>query len=337
MTTLPYVSGFSAHTPANVLTNKDLEAFVDTNDEWIRTRTGIHERRKAPDGVANADLAAEAARKALALSGCPAESITHIVVVTCSPDVLCPSTACQVAGRLALRARVAIDVNAACTGFVSGLDVARGFLATQKNARVLLIASETLSRFCDWADRTTCVLFGDGAGAVIMSNEPIQPGGLHARLHDVRHAADGSGGDLLHFGGRYTTPGSVTPTDVYGKEYFIQMNGREVFKHAVRSMTEACQDVLRDNNLTIADIDLFVPHQANLRIIEAVGSRLEVKPEQLFINLQKYGNTSAASIPIALAEAREEGRMKPGAKVLLTSFGGGFTWGAALLIFAENG
>lgn len=345
--TSPFVlRGFGFHTPERILTNKDLEKMVDTSDEWITTRTGIQQRHVLSEGEINSDLAVGAARKALANANLSVDDITHIIIATCTPDASCPNTASIVANKLGRANVMAMDCNAACSGFLYILTVARGLVAVEKDACILLIASETITYHCDWTDRSTCVLFGDGAGAVVMTNkegalegstnfgipaEKTSPAcGLDAYLEDVIVSADGSLGELLTIGTITKCPSLGDPiTD----DYFIHMRGPEVFKHAVRSMTSVSKAILERNNLTIDDVQLVIPHQANLRIIEAVASRLNVSSEKLFINVQEYGNTSAASVAIAIADAIEKGAIKRGDRVLLTTFGGGFTWGAALLHF----
>ncbi len=320
--------------PSRVVTNAELSKTVDTSDEWIRTRTGIHERRMAEPGVFTSDLAAIAARKALAAAGRKPEELTHIIVASFSPDSMCPSTASRLQHLLGGKGGYAIDVNAACSGFVYGLEAAAGFIALKPESKVLLVASEILSLHCNWEDRSTCVLFGDGAGAVVVEGNgtPADGAACKAEIETVLCNSDGSLGELLTcLGGGSRQPYALG--DVIGPEYFIRMQGREVFKHAVRSMCAVCNDILEQQGLTLDEIDLFIPHQANMRIIEAVGERLKFDMNKVFVNVQKYGNTSAASIPIALAEAFETGIIKPGMRVLLTTFGGGFTWAAALIKF----
>ncbi len=336
MIPLPLISGFGAFVPPHTVTNQDLEKLVDTTSEWITTRTGIETRHKVADGVMGSDLAFEAATKALQNAGIAPSAVTHIVYCTCTADASCPPAACILAHKLGIKGATAFDLNAACTGFLAGLDIAKGIAAVAPHATILLVASETLSHRCNWEDRGTCVLFGDGAGAIIMqgntAKETNAPKGLQGHLVDTCLSSDGELGELLVIGGGFSGI-AYKKGDVIGPEYFIQMQGREVFKHAVRSMTSICNEVLTKNNMTIDDIDVFIPHQANLRIIEAVGSRLNVPAEKVFVNVQKYGNTSAASIPIALAEAIEAGAINAGSKVLFTSFGGGFTWGSAIVQF----
>ncbi len=337
MTISSRISGFGFSVPQKTLSNADIAAYSDITDEWIVSRTGITARRILEDGQTGTDLALAASRRALAAAGYTAEDVTHIIYATCTPDACCPSAACTLAGKLDILGRMAVDVNAACSGFVNGLELARGLAAAHPSAVVLLVAAESLSHRCNWEDRGTAVLFGDGAGAVIITGAkapaPQAPPSLpSADLVDAIVGSDGSKGDMLLISGGF----SAAPYklgDVVGPEYFIRMQGGLVFKQAVRRMGAACQELLDRNGLAAGDVDVFVPHQANLRIIEAVGGRLGIPLERVFLNVQRYGNTSAASIPIALGEAMEEGFIKPGMNVLITTFGGGLTWGAGLLRF----
>ena len=318
MTNSCHICGLGSYVPPKSLTNRDLEKLVDTSDEWIMSRTGIRQRHILDSGVNASDAALVAARAALTDAGVSAGELTHIFVATCSPDYFCPSTACLVAGRLGLSARseghgahvMCMDFNAACSGFLYGLELARSALALRPDAVVLLIGAEALSRRIDFSDRSTCVLFGDGAGAVVLRGAGT---GCLWRVRDSVCCADGSMHDLIVMGG-----GSA-------------MEGREVFRQAVRSMTAESLAMLERHGMQVSDIDLFIAHQANLRIIEAVGSRLGIAEDKVFINVQDYANTSAATLPLALDDARSQGRLKPGMKVLLATFGGGITWGAALL------
>ena len=322
------ILGFGYHVPERVLTNQDLEKIVDTNDEWITTRTGIKKRHVVSEGEVCSDLASAAARKAISAAKLVPEDITHVIVATCTGDAPIPATATAVCDKLGIKGQTAFDINAACSGFVYGLDIARGFLAVHPDAKVLLIGTEVLTSRLNWEDRTTCVLFGDGAGAAVLANS----GETEAEVVDVLLSSDGSLGDLLRCKG-----GGSAHVPVLGgiidDEYFIKMQGREVFKHAVRSMVGVAEELLAKNNMSKDDIDVVVTHQANARIIEAVGKKLGIAPEKAFVNVHKFGNTSAASIPIALADARKEGTIKDGDNVLIATFGGGFTWGATLLKF----
>lgn len=321
------IRGFGHYVPERVLTNKYFEDIVETSDEWITSRTGIKERHIVAEGEYASDLAAAAARMALENAGMEADELTHIIVATFTADSMIPSCACIVQEKLGLKHKVAFDLSAACSGFLFSLETARGLLSLHKDAKVLVIGCEVLTHRTNFTDRSTCVLFGDGAGAAILSNEGDGP-----KLMDVKLSTDGALGDLLtvYGGGSSST---YKPGEPVRDDYFIQMQGREVFKHAVRSMTGICNEILDDNSLTNKDVDVLIPHQANWRIIDAVGRKFEIPAEQVFSNVHKYGNTSAASVPLALSEAAGTGFIKDGDLVMLTAFGGGFTWGSALLQF----
>jgi len=329
-----HIQGLGTYVPTKRITNVDLMSLVDTNDEWIVSRTGIKARHMLADDENGSDAGTEAALKALEDAGIAAEDITHVLTATCTPDYLCPSTACIISGKIGSHGAMAFDLNAACTGFVYGLDVANSILAGKPGAKVLLVGSEAFTRRLNWEDRTTCILFGDGAAAAVLTNgdagtpKRCLPS---ARLRDVRCGADGRQYPLLTVGGG--TNRNYKPGDPVQDDFYLQMQGREVFKQAVRSLSAVCSELLEDNGLTLEDIDLFIPHQANLRIIEAVGDRLKLGSEKIFVNLDEYGNTSAASIPLGIGDACAQGRIRPGSRVLLSAFGGGFTWGAALLEF----
>lgn len=333
MTIHSRISGFGYFVPEKELANADIAAHSDITDEWIVSRTGISARRVLEGDMTGTDMALHAATAALTAAGLEPGDLTHILYATCTPDACCPSAACVLAAKLGIKGRMAVDLNAACAGFINGLALADALLAQNPSARVLLVASESLSHRCNWEDRGTAVLFGDGAGAVLVTGEnAARPAGLSGAIIDTLLGSDGSRGDLLLISGGF----SASPYklgDTVGPDYFIRMNGGLVFKHAVRNMSACCLELLERNKLTPDDVDLFVPHQANLRIIEAVGSRLGVPDNKVFLNVHKYGNTSAASIPLALGEAVEQNRLKPGMRVLMTTFGGGLTWGAALARF----
>ena len=334
MTNSCHICGLGSYVPPKILTNRDLEKLVDTSDEWIMSRTGIRQRHILDSGVNASDAALVAARAALTDAGVSAGELTHIFDATCSPDYFCPSTACLVAGRLGLSARseghgahvMCMDINAAGSGFLYGLELARSALALRPDAVVLLIGAEALSRRIDFSDRSTCVLFGDGAGAVVLRGAGT---GCLWRVRDSVCCADGSMHDLIVMGGGSAM--EVKKGDALPDDFFLAMQGREVFRQAVRSMTAESLAMLERHGMQVSDIDLFIAHQANLRIIEAVGSRLGIAEDKVFINVQDYANTSAATLPLALDDARSQGRLKPGMKVLLATFGGGITWGAALL------
>jgi 3-oxoacyl-[acyl-carrier-protein] synthase-3 len=322
-----FLHGFGAYAPERILTNGELAAMVDTSDEWIVTRTGISRRHILADDECVSDAGMHAAREALAEAGLDPSMVTHLLFGTSTPDQFCPATACIAAAKLGLSRHVAAyDFNAACSGFLYGLLQSRALLAAEPDARVLLVCGEGLSRRLNWQDRSTCVLFGDGAGAVACSKR--EEGAL-ARLEDIICVADGSLRELINIGGGSSR--RYAPGEPVGEEFFISMQGREVFKHAVRNMAQVCRDILARNALSAKDVHLLVPHQANMRIIEAVSSRLDFPEDRVFTNLADYGNTSAASVPLALYDARKQGRMPSGALVLMTTFGGGLTWGAGLL------
>lgn len=318
----------SSHVPSQVLTNDDLAKMVDTSDEWITTRTGIKERRRLAATENASDLGYKAALKALDEAGMKAGELTHVIAATCTPDSLCPSVACIISGKLGAGAVMAFDVSAACSGFLYGLSLCRSILAQAPAAKILFVCAEALTRRSDWTDRTTCVLFGDGAGACILTADDRPP---LATLEDAICKSDGSLNQLIIVGGG--TASQYKQGDPVGSDFFIHMQGREVYRHAVRQMSSICEEILERNGLSIRDVDLFVPHQANLRIIEAVGSRLEIDADKVFTNVEHYGNTSSASVPLALVEARAQGRLEPGMRVLMTAFGGGLTFGATLLRF----
>ena len=319
------IAGTGSYLPEKVVTNDDLAKVVDTSDEWIRTRTGIRERHVAAEGQTTSDMGHRAALKAIEAAGIDPAEIDLIVVGTTTPDYIFPSTACLIQQKLGIAGCAAFDVNAACSGFLFGFSVADNFIRAGVAKTVLVVGAETLSRIVDWTDRTTCVLFGDGAGAAVLR----ACGAKHGILSSVL-GADGSLSGLLKLPGG----GSRHPTSeetLKGRLHFMQMTGREVFKHAVTRMTHAAQDALKNCNLSIEDVDCIIPHQANLRIIDAIGERLGAPREKYFINLDRYGNMSAASIPVALDEASKTGRLKKGDIVLMVAFGGGFTWGATVV------
>lgn len=323
-----YIHALCGYVPDAVLTNDDLSAMVDTNDEWITTRTGIKRRHKLSAEQNASDLAFEAARKTLARSGMEAERLTHIIAATCTPDSISPSVACLVGGKLGAGPVMAFDVSAACSGFLYGLSVCRGLLAAEPEAQILFVCTEALTRRVDWTDRSTCVLFGDGASACLVN---AHSAGAQAEVEDVICRSDGTLHDLIVVGGG--TSCAYTKGAPVDENFFIQMQGREVYKHAVRQMTRICEEVLERNGLTVDDVALLVPHQANLRIIEAVGSRLHIADEHVFTNVAEYGNTSSASVPLALRDACEQGLLHAGDRVLMTAFGSGLTWGGGLLRF----
>lgn len=335
MNTSCFIHSFGSYMPERILTNEALSRFVDTDDEWITTRTGIAQRHVLAEGENASDAGHKAALLALKNAGCVPHDITHLLVATCTPEALTPATACILAGKLGCGPIMALDINAACSGFLYGLEIARGLLATTPNATVLLVCVEALTRRLDWRDRSTCVLFGDGAGAAVLrASQTYRADGeadALAQLKDVICASDGTLHKLINIGGGTAT--RYEPGQTVQDDYFLQMHGSDVFKHAVRSMTAVCQQILERNALTIEDVHVLVPHQANMRIIEAVGERLHIAGERVFVNVATHGNTSSASVPLAIDDALTQGRIQKGDMLLTTSFGAGLTWSAALLQF----
>jgi len=321
------IAGTGVGIPSRILTNKDFEKMVDTSDAWIKERTGIEERHIVEEGRYTSDLCTEAGRNALADAGFKAEEVDLIVVATVTGDVGFPSTACIVQEKLGAVNAAAFDIAAACSGFLYGLAMANAMIATQQARTVLVIGGETLSRVTDYSDRTTCVLFGDGAGAAVLRPAQGDRGILGTYLK-----SDGRFGDLLNIQGlgtRYLP----SQQNIEKPLHYIKMEGREVFKQAVTAMGDAAENILKQTGYSGDDVDLLIPHQANLRIIDATAKRVKIPPERVFINVHKYGNTSAASIPIALDEARRAGRLQDGQMALLVAFGSGLTWAAALVRF----
>lgn len=321
------VLGTGKYVPERILTNQELETMVETNDEWIVTRTGIRERRIAAEGQATSDLCYEAALIALTNAGITADQLDLIIVATITPDMAFPSTACILQEKLGAKKAAAFDLSAACSGFVYGLANASNFIATGTYKHALIIGADCLSKITDYTDRNTCILFGDGAGAVVIGEVPE-----HRGFKSFELGADGTGGPLLKIeGGGSRNPSSQASIDQ--RLHYIYMAGAEVFKFAVRIMGNAADEVLRKAGWEKTDIDLLVPHQANMRIIQASLNRLELTDDKCMVNLDKYGNMSAASIPVALAEAVEQGRLNEGDRLVLVGFGGGLTWGAAALVW----
>lgn len=321
--------GFGHYAPEKVLTNFDLEKFVDTTDEWITTRTGIKQRHVVAEGEAASDMAVQSAKRALVDAGMEAEELTHIVCGTFTPDSMVPSTACRIQEKLGIKGQACIDVEAACSGFLYAMQVARGFIALDPAAKVLVVTTEVISNRLNWDDRTTCVLFGDASGATILTGGEASEG---PQVLDVVLSADGSLGDLLTVNGGGSAF-AYKKGDTVGDEFFVQMQGREIFKHAVRNMVAMSDQVLANQGVKRSEVDVLIPHQANWRIMESVAKKLRIPESKVFSNIHKYGNTSAASVPVALSEAVKEGVIKPGNKVLIPTFGGGFTFGAGLLQF----
>jgi 3-oxoacyl-[acyl-carrier-protein] synthase-3 len=319
------ILGLGAYVPKKILTNKDLEQMVETSDEWITTRTGIKERRIAARNEFTSDMAAQAALRAMHRAGVTAHHLDLIIVSTVTPDMPFPSTACLVQRKIGAHRAAAFDLEAACSGFIYGLEIGQQFIMSRTYDTVLVIGAEKLSSIVDWKDRNTCVLFGDGAGAAVLQNRPNAHGLLTAVM-----GADGRKSDLLFVaGGGSRCP--ATAESVAAGLHHLRMEGKETFKNAVQVMQTAAEEALRRCEIDISRIKCIIPHQANRRIIEAVGDRLGARPEQLFVNVHKYGNTSAASVAIALDEAVSSGQIQRGDLILLVVFGAGLTWGAAVI------
>jgi 3-oxoacyl-[acyl-carrier-protein] synthase III len=317
--------GLGFYVPEKVLTNFEIEQMVDTSDEWIYTRTGIKQRHIAAADQATSDLAAVAARRALEKSRLLPTDLDLIIVATATPDTQMPACACLVQQKIGAKNAVAFDIAAACSGFIYGLSVADAYIKSKAYQNVLLIGAETFSRIINWHDRSTCILFGDGAGAAL-----LQYGNGSSGIFNTFLGADGAGAELL------TIPagGSRLPADRESVEkslHFLQMNGREVYKVAASGMAKAILSALDHAGFTLEDVDFIIPHQANVRIIESLIQKLKIAPEKVFLNLARYGNTSAASIPIALCEAVEDHKVNKGNLVVLVSFGAGLTWGASVI------
>jgi 3-oxoacyl-[acyl-carrier-protein] synthase III len=320
------ILGLGAHVPQNFLTNEDLAASYGVTPDWIYSRTGIHKRAILEPGRNTSDMGALAAAQAIKDSGIDPGEITHLLLGSCAPDGLVPNTACNVARKLGLSRLVAFDFNVACSGFLYGMYMAGAILCLEPQSKVLLVTAEAMSRICSPNNLGVRILFGDGAGAAVLARGE----GAGIKTEDVWVTSDGGPGELLMADGggsrAEAKPGQPIPED-----YFLRMQGKEVFRHAVRDMAEAARVMLDRNGIGMDDIDLFVPHQANGRIISAVADQLGFPMEKVFSNLHETGNTSGASIPIALAEAQSQGLLRPGSRILLTAFGAGFTWGSALL------
>ncbi len=319
------IVGVGSYLPPRILTNADLEKMVNTSNEWIVSRTGIKERRIADDDVATSDLAVEAAKKAIAAAGLTPRDIEVILLATATPDTIFPSTACVVQDKLKAVNAAAMDVSAACSGFIYGLSIAKGYIASGMYKNILVIGAETLSKITNWKDRGTCVLLGDGAGAAVIRPVPEGKGIISVYL-----GADGSAGDLL----KLPAGGSRLPASHKTVEegmHYMRMSGNELFKIAVKLMAESAQRALAQCGLTCEDVACLIPHQANIRIINAAAKRLKLPEERIFLNIEKYGNISAASTIIGLDDALREKRIKPGDVVVLVAFGGGLTWGSCVI------
>jgi 3-oxoacyl-[acyl-carrier-protein] synthase-3 len=318
------VTGLGVHVPERVVTNDDLAQVVETSDEWIRERTGIRERRMAADHEALTDIALPAARQALADAGVDAEEIDLLICATVTPDMMFPTASALLADTLGMPRAAAYDLLAGCTGFVYAIAQAYGMLASGISRKALVVGGDVLSKILDWDDRSTLVLFGDGAGAVVM--EPVEQGGFIG----FELGADGGGGEHLWY------PGSGS-RKFEDPDALLKMNGREVFKFATRIMVYSAQQILGECGKTMDDVDVYIPHQANKRIIDYAADKLGVPPEKTVVNVDRFGNTSSGSIPLALAEAREQGRLHDGALILMTGMGAGLTWGSALLEWTNGG
>ncbi len=321
---MPFVEIVSTgrYLPDRVVTNRDMESIVETSDEWIFERTGIRERRIAPPEMTAADMGASAARCALKRAGLTPEDVDILIISTATPDRLLPATACDVQALIGATNAVAFDVAGACTGFIYALTLAEGYISTGRGEVALVVATEKLSSIVDWEDRTTCVLFGDGAGAAVVRSSEGERGIL-----GTHHQSDGKLADLLY----RPAGGAAIPMDeevLRNRTHLIRMAGREVFKHAVRAMADSSAQALERSGWALEDVDMVFPHQANIRIIKATARYAGLPMEKVFVNVDRYGNMSSATIPVAMDEAIEEGRLQPGMKLLLVAFGAGLTWGA---------
>jgi 3-oxoacyl-[acyl-carrier-protein] synthase III len=323
------ITGLGAHVPERVLTNDELATVVETSDEWIRSRTGIRERRIAAPEEALSDLARPAARDALAAAGVPAREIDLLIVATVTPDMAFPSTAATLADVLGASEAAAYDLSAGCTGFMYALAQAYGMLAGGLSRRALVVGGDVLSKVVDWHDRSTCVLFGDGAGAVVL--ERVDRGGFLG----FELGADGGGGPDLYLPAGGSREPATAETVATGQHY-IRMNGREVFKFATRVLVTSARELMDECGVAVADIDVYVPHQANVRIIEHARQKLGIPVERTVVNVDRYGNTSSGSIPLALADAAKDGRLRQGELVLMTGMGAGLTWGSALIEWTQE-
>ncbi len=319
------IIGWGMAVPQQVVTNDDLSRRIDTTDEWIRSRTGISERRVAEPGVFTSTLATAAGREAIERAGVSPGDIDMVIVATCTPDRPFPATACAVQANLGISRAPAFDIAAACSGFVYGMSVATGMIKSGMSHRLLLVAADIFTHLIDWTDRNTCVLFGDGAGAVVLQATEERLGLISTQI-----GAAGEGETMMAVDAGGTRMPATPDLLAQGKQY-IYMNGREIFKHAVREMCDSTLRAVKEAGLSLSDISLVIPHQANVRIIEAVAKRLDLPANRVMINLDRYGNTSSASVPIALYEAVQQGRVKDGDYLLITAFGGGLTWGSSVI------
>lgn len=319
------ITGIGSYLPNKVLTNYDLEKMVDTSNDWIIQRTGIKERRIVENGVTTSDIATQASLRAMEDAGVSPRDLDMIITSTITPDHIFPSTSCYIQQKIGATRACAFDILAACAGFIYAMSIGQSFINSGAMKTVLVVGAECLSKITDYTDRTTCVLFGDGAGAVIIQRNPVKHEILSSSL-----AADGSEADVLIMpGGGARNPASLE--SVQQRLHYIQFRGKEVFKLAINNITNLILETTRENGLTLDDIDLIIPHQSNLRIIEATMEKLGLPMEKAFVNIDKYGNTSSASVPIAMDEARKEGRLRKGDIVMLVAFGGGLTWGSSVI------
>jgi len=319
------ITGIGSYLPSKVLTNYDLEKMVDTSNDWIIQRTGIKERRIVENGVTTSDLATQASLRAMEDAGVSPKDLDMIITSTITPDHIFPSTSCYIQQKIGATRACAFDILAACAGFIYAMSIGQSFINSGAMKTVLVVGAECLSKITDYTDRATCVLFGDGAGAVIIQRNPVKHEILSSSL-----AADGSEADVLIMpGGGARNPASLE--SIQQRLHYIQFKGKEVFKLAINNITNLILETTRENGLTLDDIDLIIPHQSNLRIIEATMEKLGLPMEKAFVNIDKYGNTSSASVPIAIDEARKDGRLRKGNIVMLVAFGGGLTWGSSLI------
>lgn len=321
------ILGTGSYVPEKVLTNADLEKMIETTDQWIVDRTGIRERRVAPPDAAASDLSVHACREALDAAGMDPKDIDLIIMTTCTPDSMCPAGACWLQAQLGAERAAAFDMNAACSGFVYGLQAADAYIRSGIMKNVLVASVDIMTRVTDWSDRSTCILWGDGAGAIVMG--PTENG--RRGVIDSRIRTDGNSADLIVIVGGGSRLSPINAEDLRSRAHLLKMRGQETFKTAVRHFTDVCVESLEQNGMTIKDVDVFIPHQANIRIIEAVAKRLGISMDRVVVTIDKYGNMSSATIPVALDEWVREGKIRRGDNVLMAAFGGGATWGAVLV------
>ena len=320
------IKGLGAAVPKKIMTNADFEKFLDTSDEWITTRTGIKQRRFVSEGESTGTLGAEAAKKAIADAGISPRDLDLIICATVSPDVMFPATACLIQKAIGAPGIGAFDISAACSGWLYALNVASQFIETGKYRRILVVGSETLSRFCDFTDRSSCILFGDAAGAAVLEATEEKNKGI---IYNVMHA-DGDGWDFIHVpgGGSLEPPSEQTIKD---RRHFVKMRGKDVYRFAVEKLQWLIGDCMEQCNLDVGDVDMVIPHQVNMRIIKSAIAKYNFPLEKVYVNIERYGNTSAASIPLAMTEAYEAGKIKPGDTILLVAFGAGLTWAGTVI------